>query len=392
MEERKRKETGFITVGILIVIATAGLTGSVSWFLRGSATETVRNIVVNMTGSGILVYIMEVYKKELKNPGRILFSYLAGLFACAGGAFLPSFVMPLLSFGLIFMLLSNFACGICAYALFCINITLLSSSATDVFFYFFITGLFAMAVYVHTSEDDFQIVRPLIMISCISVVLYTALSVLKFFKLTVNMVINPAIGLFLNIFILSIALYVYKKNVVVVYKEKYKEINDTEFALLRQLKNQNKDVYFLAIHTAYLSDRIAGNLGLDRDLVKCGAYYRRIGILMDENYYEKNRELMEKNKFPPDLIDLVEECSPLNLHPKHKEAVIVLLSDMVISSITEQIHNSPEAQIDYKKEIDSIISDIQKKAMLNECNITVNEFEQVQKYFKEETLYYDFLR
>lgn len=392
MEEGKRKELGFLLTDILILTATVGLISLVSWFVRGSATETIRNAAVNITGCGILIYVIETFKKELKKPGRIILSYLAGLFVCVAGAFLPAFITPILSIGLMLMLLSNFAVGICAYALFCMNLIMLSSSPADVFFYYFITGFFAMAVYVRVEKDDFEIVKPLVMISCISIVLYMALSVLRFFKLTVDMIINPAIGLLLNIFILSIALYVYRKNDIDWYREKYKEINDPEYMLLRQLKSQDKDAYFLAIHTAYLCDRIADRLSLDRNLTRCGAYYQRIGILLDENYREKNRGLMEQNMFPSDLICLVEECTFQGQCPKHKEAAIILMSDMVISSITEKIRKAPEKTIDYTMEIDNLMDGLQKKSFFSKCDLTVGELGRIQAYFKEETLYYDFLR
>lgn len=392
MEEGKRKELGFMFTDILVLLSTVGLSGLVSWFIRGSATETVRNIVVNTAGCGILIYVIETFKKELKRPGRICLSYLAGLFMCVTGAFLPSFMTPVLSAGLILMLLSDFAVGICAYTLFCMNLIMLSSSAADVFFYYFLTGLFAMAVYVRVEKDHFQIIKPLVMITCISIVLYTALSVLRFFRLTADMVINPAIGLLLNIFILSIALYVYRKNDIDWSREKYKEINDTEYTLLRQLKSHDKDTYFLAVHTAYLCDRIAGRLNLDRSLIRCGAYYQRIGILLDADYHEKNRELMEQNQFPEELIRLTEECNSPDRHPRHKEAAIILMSDAVISGITEKIRKAEEETIDYRKEIDALMNALRDKSFFSECDLTVGELERIQKYFEEETLYYDFLR
>lgn len=392
MEERKKKGLGFVFVNILIFLITVLLIGAVTWFFRKSATETIRNVVVNITGCAILIYVIEVWKDELSNPGRIAVCYFAGLLSCIGGAFLPPFIMPLLSFGLLLMLFTDFAVGICAYALFCMNITLLSASAADVFFYYFITGLFAMALYVRILKGTFCIVKPVIMISAVSIVLYTALSVLRFFKLTADMIINPMIGLLLNIFILSIALYVYNRNVLHPDSDKYAQINDPEYTLLMQLKSQDKDTYFLAIHTAYLCDRIADRLGLDRSLLKAGGYYERIGILLDKKYYEKNREIMKQHRFPSELISLIEECTPQKSNPKHKEAAIIMMSDAVITGISHLIRKKPDEKIDYGKIIDVVIEKMQRSGVFRECNMTLGEFCKVQQYLKEEALYYDFLR
>lgn len=392
MEEGKKKRIGFTFVNILIFLGTVLLTGTVTWFFRESATETIRNTVVNITGCGILIYVIETAKNDIEMPGRIAWSYFAGLFACLGGAFLPAYTIPLAAFGLILMLLSDFSVGICAYTLFCINITLLSASSADVFFYYFITGLFAMALYVRILKSSFRIVLPLIMIVCISTVLYTALSVLKFYQITVSMIMNPLIGLFLNIFILSIALYVYKKNILFAYHEKYLEINDPEYTLLTQLKAENKSAYYTAIHTAYLCDRIADRLGLDRRLLKAGGYYEKIGILLDEDYDEKNRELMIQNRFPPRVIRLVEECSPNVRYPVQKEAAIVRMSDAVITRISRLIREKPDEKIHYGTVIDDVTDGMLNDGTLSACNLTVGEYYRIQRYFKEEALYYDFLR
>ena len=77
------------------------------------------------------------------------------------------------------------------------------------------------------------------------------------------------------------------------------EINDQEYILLTDLKKQSKEEYYKAIHIAHFCDRIGKTLQLDADALKLAAYYHRIGVLCEENTWEKVSELAQIHSFPP---------------------------------------------------------------------------------------------
>ena len=82
------------------------------------------------------------------------------------------------------------------------------------------------------------------------------------------------IGILLLVILKLIGKFYYYKDI-----DFYSMINDPEYELLTRLKEINKEAYFHAVHTAYLSDRIAKKIGCDAALAKAGGYYHKIGLL-----------------------------------------------------------------------------------------------------------------
>ena len=52
----------------------------------------------------------------------------------------------------------------------------------------------------------------------------------------------------------------------------------------------------------------------------------------------------------------------------------------------------PEKKPDYEQVIDRIFERIREKGIFSECDLSLRDWNRMQKIFKEEKLYYDFLR
>ena len=52
----------------------------------------------------------------------------------------------------------------------------------------------------------------------------------------------------------------------------------------------------------------------------------------------------------------------------------------------------PEKKPDYEQVIDRIFERIREKGIFSECDLSLRGWNRMQKIFKEEKLYYDFLR
>ncbi len=76
---------------------------------------------------------------------------------------------------------------------------------------------------------------------------------------------------------------------------------------------------------------------------------------------------------------------------KQKETAVLLMSDAVISSILYLFAQNSDVP-DYDKIIDTVFKQKLESNVLQVCSITLEELYRMKKIFKEEKLYYDFLR
>ena len=111
--------------------------------------------------------------------------------------------------------------------------------------------------------------------------------------------IIPILNIFITLLFLLIILKIYSTLVVHKYLERYMEINDQEYGLLTQLKEKKPELYYNAIHTAYLSERIARNFSLDFNLATAGGYYHRIIGLYNGEALEHIELISIKQNFLP---------------------------------------------------------------------------------------------
>ena len=76
----------------------------------------------------------------------------------------------------------------------------------------------------------------------------------------------------------------------------------------------------------------------------------------------------------------------------HKETAVIYFADAVVNSILFLIEKDHDAKLDYDQIIDTVFKKKQESSRFQDCCLTVGELNQMKKIFKEEKLYYDFLR
>ena len=381
---------------LVILISIAGTICS-NWFYRFSLQETIRGTAICAVQLFVLVFSIEKSKINhsflLKNEEHIFrfcMIFLIGIASGIASSFLPAYIFPLPYIGLILLLFSNLEISVSAYLLICTQMILLSGNGAEVFLFEFLCGLFLILFYARIDQQMNTVIPPVI-VTLFSAVSYIALSLLKDYQFIAEHILNPAFGIFLTLFFSIITLHIYKMNYISKYDDKYKEINDPEYELLLQLKQQNKEEYKLAIHIAYLSDRIADKLSLNRQLAKCGAYYRHIGIL-SKSLNSDTLKIAKEDEFPPELIALLEELQNKKTPPSMSETVVVKFAAEVITAIMYVLKEKPEENIQYNQIIEIIFMKQLQSGMLENSTISLHDFYQIKKYCEEERLYYDFLR
>jgi hypothetical protein len=173
-------------------------------------------------------------------------------------------------------------------------------------------------------------------------------------------------------------------------QDKYAEINDQEFPLLVKLREENKEEYFQAVHRTYLGERIARRLGINDKAVKgCCYYYKMASDTVSVNDTEQV-PVVDYYDFPQDLKDLIAECAKGKYGSK--ESCVVLTSDKVIEQIKKAQNQYGKDEVPYEKVISYIFYHMLHGSQLADCDISIRELGIMEKVFREEKLYYDFLR
>jgi len=96
-------------------------------------------------------------------------------------------------------------------------------------------------------------------------------------------------------------------------------------------------------------------------------------------------------EFPAGASEILEEYKGTRKYKKAETAVLYC-SDAVVSAILLLLQKEPEKKPDYEQVIDRIFERIREKGIFSECDLSLRGWNRMQKIFKEEKLYYDFLR
>ncbi len=375
----------------------------ISYIAGRSYEALLRNTIVSFICAGLVVFMM----MDAATRGREGFSYdnyyrrnrffvvymvmvvLSCLFS-----FVPNEFWPYMSLILVLALFSNSEIGIISGITFVmISVMLEENGFYGELFMYVLAGAVAIALFRDLKENT-VIGFPTFIALLIQGVLLIAFNVLfQNRTLSFNLLVLPVLNLMLNLIILMIFLNMFGVYVIRKSNDMYMEINDTEYPLLVALKEMDKDEYFRAIHTGYLSERISLGLGFNDRAVKSCAYYHRIGVLDGKMKWEDVEHYYTENHFPEEAIEYLHEyIEPEKGKIKSKEALTVQLCETVIASIMYLVKQNKDAKIDYDKLIDDLFDKKEKSGELKDFNVTFREYDQMRKILKKEKLYYDFLR
>ena len=399
MEKNKKQTLNRILCFGLMFICAGGiaLAGSL---LYGKDTEAlIRNTVMILAGTGIVIFAFTMeelnHRFVYRNDGkyaRFTLMYLGSLIAAVFLPYLPVTGWPFLVIFVLLGVFSDDVTGLAAGSVCLLLSVNFADGAFSVFWLYFISGAAGILVF-STLNEDFKVGLPMfISLSILTVCLTANVILLSQEQLSVAQFMIPAINLIVCCILLLVSLKMFSTTVIHRNREKYMEINDPEFPLLVQLKDMSKEEYYHAIHTAYLSDRIARRLGLDDAAAKACAYYQRIGKLRGDNTWENVSAICNEYHFPSNTKKILKEYVDDSEKIVSKETIVVLFADCIVSSILYLFEKDPKAELDYAQLVDTVF---QKQLETDELwgnEISLAQIHEMKKIFVEEKLYYDFLR
>lgn len=392
-----------ILISILLVLVPGLLAVGASMLYQRPLNEQIRNTVLVMIGAMTLVYAWFHAKADqmldynnAMYVNRFAVFFLGGMFLACLLPLFPFLVWPIAALAVAFSFFSNAFIGIFAYSIVVMFAVLLSEASASVFFLYFLSGCAAVLLFRHLDEA-YQVGIPTAVSLLYLFVAETATIVLFINeRLGWEMFVLPILNLLLTGLLLICVLKYFSFAIIHRYRNRYQEINDPEFGLMAEMKQEARDDYFLALHTAYFSERIASSIHADVALAKAGAYYHRIGKIYKEKYpdaaseAEIVRRVCEENEFPPTIKAVLLECAEHKY--VSKESTIVMFSDAIVSSVLFLFAKEPQGRPDYSQLVDVIFRKKQEKGVLNNSSITIHELLVMKQIFVKEKLYYDFLR
>lgn len=395
--ENKNREPVYLVNSILIVITVLLVTAG-GFLKHAGGAELLRNAILAGTGAFLTCFLFLSEKDRLseKNASpartsRFAISYGICLAVSLCCAFLPPAGWPFLVVFVMMSLFCGFLPGICGGISFLTFSVLLAGADISIFALYVLTGLLGACLFSRLDEK-YRIALPLFVSLSFLFAAETACVVL-FANETLKweLFLIPALNVIISLILLLILLKVYSGMEIFKYRIKYLEINDQEFELLVNIKEKDKNAYYRAVHAAYFSERIAQALSLDADASKTAAYYANAGILYKEPEKDLEKEFVSYG-FPPYARQLLRELTGKNTGIRHKEAAVVYMADAVISSILYLFEKKQDTKTDYAAVIETVFQKKWESGSLKNSELTFAEWNRMKKIFKEEKLYYDFLR
>lgn len=330
--------------------------------------------------------IEEQNQKHFKRFWNGFFCSLALTFACV---FLPVEGWPFMAVFVLLALYSTPVAGILGGTVLLMLAVLLAEAGAGVFFLYLLSGILAVSLFCPLGEDV-KIGFPLFLSVFGLLVCETAGIVLPAnARPTPDMFLVPVVNMILSTILLIGIVKLFSAQVVYHYREKYLELNDTEYPILSEYRKEQREEYMASVHTVYFCERIADKLGLDVDALKCAGYYHLKAV--------HQPDFLEEHDFPPVVCRILEEYLSIRGKYeqgmiKHRETAVLFCADMVVTTIQQMIEKDRSKELNYDRIIETIFKHFSDRRVFDECDLTMKQFYRMQAIFKEEKLYYDFLR
>lgn len=306
---------------------------------------------------------------------------LAVAFACG---FLPVGGWPFLLVFVMFALFSNMSVGLLSATALLLISVLLSGSDAGGFALYFVSGVFAVTLFRHLGED-FKIGIPLFLsILCLLVCETANVVLVANARPDFEIFVIPVANVVVSSVLLLGCLKMFSSMVVYRHREKYLDVIDSENPVIVRLRERDRNEYMHCVHTTYFCERIGKRLGLEVEALKSAGYYFRLGGELTQ--------MLEDEQFPPNAREILLDYRNRQKGMKKKETAVLYCADMVVTSAKAAIESEGQGQVNFDKLIDDIFSRLFRDKIFDKCDISMGELRTMQQIFKEEKLYYDFLR
>lgn len=176
-------------------------------------------------------------------------------------------------------------------------------------------------------------------------------------------------------------------NIYLLEEEIFNEIVRGDFPLMLSMQKYSKALCVHCVDVSEFSVRAARKLGCDEKLCRAGGLYHEAGRILGSNsfnYLENSVKLAKRYHFPQKVIALLEQLNMQKDISRSKEAVIVMLTDTILSSIDYMEKKGKKEDIAF---FDSLIENVferrGKEGILESAGISEKEAEVLKEFYKK---------
>lgn len=383
----------------LLALSVAGI------WLIGTLSQVgqdilLRNMVITAVGMAIVSLLVRQEATEhlmqYDNEENVLRFFLC-LCVCLAVAlaciYLPVGAWPFLVIYITLGLYGSTFLGVAAGSVLLMITVLGSGAGSNIFVMYLISGIIGVSLF-RRLDAEFRVGIPLAVSLMVLLVSETANVVLfANARLDMELFVVPVANVIISAILLLGILKLFSQSVIYRYRVIYMELTAPECELLTRLKEEAREDYYQSMHTSYFCERIGEKLGLDVQAVKAAGFYHKIGVLYkDQESGKELFDMFQSQHFPPVLQEILKEFLSPDRAVRRKETAVLIMADAVTASIIHLLAADKGRALDYDKIIDSIFKIKLDSGVLNQCLISMGEITQMKNIFKEEKLYYDFLR
>ncbi|MDD5933988.1 MAG: HDIG domain-containing protein [Clostridiales bacterium] len=151
--------------------------------------------------------------------------------------------------------------------------------------------------------------------------------------------------------------------------------------LLQLLAQESYKLYQHSKLVGTIAKNAAKAIGVDENLTCAGGWYHEIGRLRGKDYIVNGVALVEEYHLPKEIEPLIRQHNYNVEVPKSMEAVIVMLTDNIVSTIT-YLKNNPETKIAKDKIVENTFSVLMNKGTFNEARIDIGRFIELKEFYR----------
>lgn len=392
---KQRPLVNYIFLFIICIGACAGL-----YFLYGmNEIRALQMAVLCFIGLLVTIFAFNaggayntLFADNAEHPARFYITFTVIIAVCVILPAMPPATWPVIVIYVLLTMLSNIPAGIVSGSV-CLMIAAMAQGASAyTYVYVYLLCGIASCVLVSHIDEDFKTTIPVMIIELMLLTGLTVTIVTTMATVSIELLIYPVVNATITLIFLVFFLKMYSAKVVFRQKDNYLELNDPECQILTRLKSISPNDYHKTVHVVYFCDRVSSALGLDLQVVKCAGLYHRIGVIGGEYNWDNTKAICEESGIPSEVMAILEEFEDDSVQMKKPETMVLYMADCVVSSILYLFSRNKEAKLDYPTIIEAIFKQRLDAGIFRNCDLTISQFEKMKTVFKEEKLYYDFLR
>ena len=369
---------------------------SLNVILQIGTFSVVSIAILGLTIRKLYPIIQGEEETSLNNLNLFWVIFIIGLVLSVVCIYIPTPAWPFTAFFVLLSIFSTPHIGLLGGSILLINAVLISGNSAGILVLYLICGFLAVSCFFPAADDEIKIAKPLFITLLGLFLCETAGIVISAeAQLSFNQFIYPIFNLIITSILIIAGIRLYAIKIKYKLRDNYQILNDTEYPLLVSLRESDKKSYKICVHTSYFCERIARRLNMSIEDLKCAGYYYRFCPTDPE----ARSEFFDHENFPVNVRNILTEYSNFISKKTHnrlktRECCALLCSQTVVVAVIAMFEKNPDMNTEeqIEKLIDAAFLRYEKAGVFSYSNLTFNDLNNMKTIFKEEKLYYDFLR